>query len=164
MNHQIFKATSNLITTDQIYSKQTISYNYYTAPVAWVATGHVSGWGIPGDLSLWQVYLWINRRTWTNSPNPRCFVWLALIRAKGWTAHGWCVFNGASGKPDDIPQYVALHWYRELYQCWLFSPVFVWLKWTRIILKLNKERSFLPTCYNKTHTWRLYPHIFTFGF
>jgi hypothetical protein len=25
-------------------------------------------------------------------------------------------FNGDSGKPDDIPEYVALHWYREVYQ------------------------------------------------
>jgi hypothetical protein len=52
-------------------------------PVAWVATGHVGGWRITRDLSLWQVCLWINRRPWTNSPTPRCYVWLALIRAKG---------------------------------------------------------------------------------
>jgi hypothetical protein len=25
-----------------------------------------------------------------------------------------CIFNGASGKPGDIPEYVALFWYREL--------------------------------------------------
>jgi hypothetical protein len=28
-------------------------------PGAWVATGHVGGWRIAGDLSLWQVCLWI---------------------------------------------------------------------------------------------------------
>jgi hypothetical protein len=34
-------------------------------------------------------------------------------------AHRWYVFNGPSGKPGDIPEYVALHWYRELYQCFV---------------------------------------------
>jgi hypothetical protein len=32
-------------------------------------------------------------------------------------AHGQCVTNGASGKPGEIPEYVALHWHRELCQC-----------------------------------------------
>jgi hypothetical protein len=31
-------------------------------------------------------------------------------------------FKGASGKPGDIPQYVALHWYREFYQSLLLFP------------------------------------------
>jgi hypothetical protein len=38
-------------------------------------------------------------------------------------AHGWCVFNGVSEKQGDIPEYVTLHWHRELCQCWpLFLP------------------------------------------
>jgi len=48
-----------------------------------MATEHVGGWRIAGDLSLWQVCLLINRRPWTNSLTPRCYVWFALIRAEG---------------------------------------------------------------------------------
>jgi hypothetical protein len=41
--------------------------------------------------------------------------------------------NGAWGKPGDIPEYVALHWHRELCQCGLFiSPILVDTKWTRL--------------------------------
>jgi hypothetical protein len=61
-------------------------------------------------------------------------VWLASIRAEG--------VNGiwASGKPGDIPEYVALHWHRELCQCGLYiSPILVGKKWTRLKKNLNKE-------------------------
>jgi hypothetical protein len=44
-------------------------------------------------------------------------MWLALIRAEGVNFTLVMCFYGASGKPGDIPQYVALHWYKELYQC-----------------------------------------------
>jgi hypothetical protein len=91
-------------------------------PEAWVATGHVGGWRIAGDLSLWQVCLRISRRLWTNSPTPRCHVWLALIRAEGVNGKWVMCPNGASGKPGDIPEYVALHWHRELCQC---RPLFL---------------------------------------
>jgi hypothetical protein len=48
--------------------------------------------------------------------------------------------NGASGKPGDIPEYVALHWHRELCQCGLFiSSILVETKWTR--LKRTRTRS-----------------------
>jgi hypothetical protein len=48
--------------------------------------------------------------------------------------------NGASGKPGDIPEYVALHWDRELCQCGPFiSPILVETKWTR--LKRTQTRS-----------------------
>jgi hypothetical protein len=48
--------------------------------------------------------------------------------------------NGASGKPGDIPEYVALHWHRELYQCGPFiSPILVETKWTH--LKRTHTRS-----------------------
>jgi hypothetical protein len=41
--------------------------------------------------------------------------------------------NGASGKPGDIPEYIALHWHRELCQCGPFiSPILVETKWTRL--------------------------------
>ena len=51
-------------------------------PMAWVAIGHASGWRIAGDLPLWHVCL-CTRRPWTNSPTPKCYMWLALIRAEG---------------------------------------------------------------------------------
>jgi hypothetical protein len=42
-----------------------------------------------------------------------------------------CVPNGASGKQGGIPEYVALHWYRELCQCGPFiSPALVGSKRT----------------------------------
>jgi hypothetical protein len=48
--------------------------------------------------------------------------------------------NGASGKPGDIPEYVALHLHRELCQCRPFiSPILVETKWTR--LKRTQTRS-----------------------
>jgi hypothetical protein len=48
--------------------------------------------------------------------------------------------NGASGKPGDIPEYVALHWHRELCQCGPFiSPILVGTKWKR--LKRTQTRS-----------------------
>jgi hypothetical protein len=48
--------------------------------------------------------------------------------------------NGASGKPGDIPEYVVLHWHRELCQCRPFiSPTLVETKCTR--LKRTQTRS-----------------------
>jgi hypothetical protein len=96
-------------------------------PGAWVVTGHVGGWRIAGYLSLWQVCLWINRGPWTISTTQMCYVWLAFILAEGvnctWVM---CFYNGDSAKPGEIPQYVALHWYRELYQCWLLFLPYSW--------------------------------------
>jgi hypothetical protein len=69
---------------------------------------------------LWQGCLW------TNCPTPRCYAWLALICAEGVNGTWWCVFNRASGKPSDIPQYVTLHWQRELCQCWPLFPPHPW--------------------------------------
>jgi hypothetical protein len=41
--------------------------------------------------------------------------------------------NGASGNPGDIPEYVALHWHRELCQCGTFiSPTIVETKCTSL--------------------------------
>jgi len=58
-----------------------------------MAAGHVGEWWIAGDLSLWQVCLWINRRPWTNFPTPRHYVWLALIRAEGVQMEGMLLYN-----------------------------------------------------------------------
>jgi hypothetical protein len=92
-------------------------------PRAWLATGHVGRWPIAGGLSLWQVCLWINSRPWSNSPTPRCYVWLAVIRAEGANVTWVMWLNGAYGKLGDIPEYVALNRHRELCQCWhLFLP------------------------------------------
>jgi hypothetical protein len=64
-------------------------------------------------------------------------------------------FNGASVKPGDIPEYVSLALVQGALPVLTFiSPVFLGLKWTGIILKLNKERLFLQTCYNKNLMWR----------
>jgi hypothetical protein len=41
--------------------------------------------------------------------------------------------NGASGKPGDIPEYVAFHWHREFCQCGTYIyPTIVDLKCTRL--------------------------------
>jgi hypothetical protein len=48
--------------------------------------------------------------------------------------------NRASGKPGNIPEYVALYWHRELCQCGQFiSPTLMETKWTR--LKITQTRS-----------------------
>jgi hypothetical protein len=48
--------------------------------------------------------------------------------------------NGASGKPGGFPEYVALHWHRELCQCGPFiSPILVETEWT--LLKRTQTRS-----------------------
>jgi hypothetical protein len=117
-----------------------------------VATGHVGGWRIAGDLSFWQVCLRISRRPWTNSPTPRCHVWLAFIRTEGVNGTWVMYLNGASGKPGNIPEYVALHWHRELCQC---RPLFLPHSWDKmdtkkqIFLKINKEQ--LPLSQQKLH-------------
>jgi hypothetical protein len=101
-----------------------------------VATGHVGGWRIAGDLSLWQVCLRISRRPWTNSPTPRCHVWLTFIRAKGVNGTWVMYLNGAFGKPGNIPEYVALHWHRELCQC---RPLFLPHSWDKMDTKKKFE-------------------------
>jgi hypothetical protein len=63
--------------------KKALSYISPQKHEAWVATGHVGGWPIAGDLFLRQACLWINRRPCTNSPTPKCQVWPALIRPEG---------------------------------------------------------------------------------
>jgi hypothetical protein len=52
-------------------------------------------------------------------PNPK--VWLALIRAEGVNGTWVMCPNGDSGKPGNTPEYVALHWHRELCIDFYFS-------------------------------------------
>jgi hypothetical protein len=55
-------------------------------------------------------------------------VWLALIRAE-WVHDTWVMCpNGASGKPCNIPEYVALHWHRQLCQGRLLFLPYSWDK------------------------------------
>jgi hypothetical protein len=94
-----------------------------------VATGHVGRWRIAGDLSLSQVCLRTSRRPWTNSPTPRCHMWLAFMRADGVNGTWVMCLNRASGKPGNIPEYVPLHWHRELCQC---RPLFLPHSWDKM--------------------------------
>jgi hypothetical protein len=121
-------------------AKLSIQINHYE-PEDWVATRHVGGWWIAGDMSLWQVCLWINRRPWTNSPTPRCYVWLTLIRAEGVNGAWVMCPNGASGKPGNIPDYVALHCHRELCQCRHLFLSYSWDKNGHDFFFLNWTRS-----------------------
>ena len=69
-------------------------------------------------------------------PKPKvlCVTCLNPCWRSEWHMGG--VPNGASGKPGNIPEYVALHWHRELCQCWPYiSPVLVGSKMKTIELE-----------------------------
>jgi hypothetical protein len=96
-----------------IHERKKIKSRTSNSPVSWGLSGYQACWRVADSQGPVLV-----AGPWTNSPTPSCYVWLALIRAEGvngtWVM---CFFNGASGKPGDIQDYVALQWYRELYQC-----------------------------------------------
>jgi hypothetical protein len=102
------------------YAHLVLSLLFYGTcqPGAWVATGHVGGWRIARGPVLVAGLSLNKQETVDQLPNPK--VLLVACLNPCWRGE-WHLsdvfFNGASRKPDDIPEYVTLHWYRELYQC-----------------------------------------------